>query len=164
MVIILASLSFQTNGRVFFFVQSDAAAPETPVLPPCLQRKCGHIFFVCHGRHWNKLIMISTDFYRFLQLGQLPMVSAEWLCLSAEPMELWCSSHSESPGRDEADWRRLMSDVVSIWGNCVYNIYIYIYTYIWLYVHIYIYTHTEYGIVTRICVYVFSMYIYIYWI
>ena len=154
MVIILASLSFQTNGRVFFFVQSDAAAPETPVLPPCLQRKRGHIFFVCNGRHWNKpmdFIMISTDFYRFLQLGQLPMVSAEWLCLSAEPMEPWCSSHSESPGGDEADWRRLMSDVVSIWGNCVYNIYIYTHILNMESLHVYVYM-------------IFFMYIYIYWI
>ena len=52
-VIILASLSLQTSGLVFLFeiqqrwllcfcVQSDAAAPETPVLPPCLRRNGGH--------------------------------------------------------------------------------------------------------------------------
>ena len=66
-----------------------------------------------------------------------------------------------NPGGDEADWRRLasMSDVVSMWGEMVYHIYIYtLYIYICIHnIRIYIYMYIIHLYICRHYIYIYIL-------
>ena len=153
----------------FFFVQSDAAAPETPVLPPCLQRGWSQFE---RGMDVAKINHGFIMFYSWVSFRWYQ----EWLCLSGSQRFSSLSHHVHhemamfkfihAPAIRQSRRRRSGLAKVGFDVRCCEHLYwnnmrVYVYIYIYIYIiFVYIYIYIIY--IHNICIYIYTHYTSIY--